>query len=371
MIDLVPAPDRADTVSAAVLFAPCPSSRHADSWAAYGRFIFASVQKRVTRRVHVSDDGMLCHFRRRPFHFDASLLYAYQDCQSRSDSIWDTATRALQTLTGRERVDHLNVFVPGEVRPEDASGGQLRSVLDDEFVGMAFPYATHDILEFPDGFESFLRSLGHSNRRHLKARRKSALESGIRFEFNADYEAVSHREREALGLRSSPAPYEIDVLDAWDGYARSQPGFYQCTLRGPDGQLLSCSTGFFERDTAVMMYQLNDVNQNQLGLSMALRGWLIEHCASAGIKRMVLPMGVGGHLSHAASTNPVAQVLFVRRSMPALAKALLLGLLVPKSHAARMVAAPEFFARMLHRSGSKVRTDVNMAVDPTCTAELR
>lgn len=326
---------------------PGQSARHPDSWAAYGRFIFASVQKRLSRAVRVSEDGSLYHFRRRVLRFDASLLYAYQDCREGKESIWATATRALSTLKNRERVDHLSVFVAGGEPSDESREMPLRTVLGGEFVGLAFPTMTRDILEFPEGFDGFLRSLGHSNRRHLKARQKSAVEAGLSFEMSADYEKVSRSERHALGRCSSPAPYEEEVLDAWDGYALAQPGFFQCSLRDNHGKLLSYSTGFFEQDGAVMMYQLNDVDQSKAGLSMALRGNLIGQCAEQGAKRLVLPMGVGGHLSHAATTNPIAQVLFVRRSLPAMTKALFLRLLVPKSHAAHMVTTPGFVMRVI------------------------
>lgn len=289
---------------------------------------------------------MLRHFRCRALNLDTSLLFAYQDCRSRFDSAWSTALQALRTLSGRERVDHLNVYVAGDVQPADASVQTLHTVLDGEYLGLAFPYPTQDIIEFPEGFEDFLRSLGHSNRRHLKARQKKALDAGLSFELNHNYESVSRTERYDLGLRSNPVPYPKQVLDAWDGYALAQPGFFQCNFRDVNGQLLSYCTGFFDLDTAVMMYQLNDVSEVQLGLSMALRGCLIQHCASVGIKRLVLPMGIAGHLRHAASTNPIAQVLFVRRSLSAVVKALVVRTCVRTSCSAQMLAMPGFWAQV-------------------------
>ncbi len=297
----------------------------------------------------MSEDGALHHFRSRILNLDASLVFAFQDCRSRSDSVWSTALHALRTLSSREGIDHLNVYVAGDVHPEEAAGQAVRSVLNDEFMGLAFPYPTQDILEFAEGFEGFLRSLGHSNRRHLKARQKKALDSGLKFEFNDNYVSVAAVERYELGMLSSPMPYPKQVLDQWDGYALAKPGFFQCNFRDPSGKLLSYCTGFSEQDTAVMMYQLNDVSEVQLGLSMALRGCLIQHFAGLGIKRLVLPMGVAGHLKHAASTNPVSQVLFVRRSLPGVAKAMLLRMFVRRSCAAQMVATPGFYARLLGR----------------------
>lgn len=331
---------------------PVACFRHPDSWAAYGRFISAAVHKRQTGDVRVLEDGRLHYFRSRILNRDASLLFAYQDCRNRSESIWATALHALQLLVSREHVDHLNVYVAGDICPQDPSGRTLRTVLNGEFVGLAFPYPTEDILEFPDGFEGFLRSLGHSNRRHMKARQKKALESGLRFEINEDYGSVSRTERYSLGLRSSPVPYTRRVLDAWDTYAVAQAGFFQCSFRTSGKQMLSYCMGFIEQDTAVMMYQLNDVSQEQLGLSMALRACLIQHCATLGIKRLVLPMGIAGHLRHAASTNPVSQVHFVRRSLPSVAKALLLRIFVPTSCAAQMVATPGFRARIFGGEGT-------------------
>lgn len=326
--------------------APPRATRHPDSWAAYGRFIFESVRTRCSRRVEALNEGLL-HFRRPFCTFDTSLVYAFQDCASPTDSIWTTATGALQTLCGQARVDHLNVYVAGAIPPEDAAGTTLRAVLDGSYIGIAIPRQTRDILEFPPTFEGFLQTLGHSNRRHMKARQQAALASGIRFEIAPDRSAVAPEERYLLGERSRPFVYTRKRIDSWDAYAMAQPRFFQCTLRSPAGELLSCCTGFMERDTAVMMYQLNHEDYPRLGLSMTLRGFLIRHCTDSGLRRLVLPMGVAGNLEHAATTNPIAQIQFVRRSLPSLTKALLLRLTAPASHCALLVGSPGFAGHFL------------------------
>jgi hypothetical protein len=223
----------------------------------------------------------------------------------------------------------------------------LYSALDGAYIAVAFPYKTHDVLEFPPTFEEFLRSLGHSNRRHMKARQEAARQAGITFAVSSDLSIVCPEERYLLGLLSRPTIYSRETIDAWNGYALSQSRFFHCMLRSPEGKLLSYCIGFIERNTAVMMYQLNHEDYPQLGLSMTLRGFLIQHLTGLGVRRLVLPMGVAGHLKHAATVNTVAQVLFVRRSLSALAKALLLRLTIPTSHAALMVGTEGFAARMI------------------------
>lgn len=220
-------------------------------------------------------------------------------------------------------------------------------MLDGRYLGIAIPYETHEILEIPPTFEEFLKNLGPNNRRHMKGRQCRALKAGLKFTFTADAGAVDREERYQLGLQSRPCEYSKETIDAWDAYAQNQPGFFHCMLRDANGKLLSYSPAFSEQDSAVMMYQLNDANYPDLGLTMTLRGFMIQHLAESGIRRLVLPMGISGHLQHAATTNTVTQVLFVRRSLPSVAKALLLGYRTPDSSQATMVGTPGFAAHFL------------------------
>ena len=160
-------------------------------------------------------------------------------------------------------------------------------------------------------------------------------------------EVTSRVDRANLGLVSRPKAYTSEKLDEWDDLALAHPGFFQCALRSAQGDLLSCSTLFVEGDTAIMMYQLNDKNYPELGLNMTLRGFLIEHCIEAGIRRLVLPMGISGHLEYAASTNSIAQVLFVKSSLTSIAKAALFRFLSPRSELALMVGTNGFAAQAL------------------------
>jgi hypothetical protein len=318
-------------------------NRHPDSWAAYGRFIFHSVSTRCSRQVETIDEGLRL-FRRPVWRHDPAVVCAFRDCASRGDSIWTTAEQTLTQLAERSHVDHLNVYVAGTVPDEDQGDFALHPVLDGKYVGMAIPYQTRDILEFPSTFEEFLKSLGPNNRRHMKARRSKAQKAGIQFVLRR-HPVTTFAERSELGQRSRPKPYGPKKLDLWDAYAQAQPGFFQCALRGPQGAALSCCTGFVEGDTALMMYQLNDNSYPELGLTMTLRGFLIEHCISAGLRRIVLPMGISGHLEHAATTNPIAQVLFVKSSLTSVAKAVLMRRFAPESNQAIMAAKPGFVAQ--------------------------
>jgi hypothetical protein len=107
-----------------------------------------------------------------------------------------------------------------------------------------------------------------------------------------------------------------------------------------------CS-GFLERDSAVVMYQFNHPDYPRLALSMTLRAFLIQHWAGTAIKRILFPLGINGHLTHATTTNPIAQVFLMRRSFSGVAKALLGAAVTPSSDAAKMVRTRGFLRRVV------------------------
>ena len=322
------------------------AGRHPDCWAAYGRFLFAAIRARCPELVAKYNDELL-YFRRRYRNVDASTVYAYQAREDRRAELWGVATKALETLSKQFRVDTLNLFIAGDVPSADAGGRTLHTVQAGRYIALAMPYETRDILELGDSFEDFLHTLGHSNRRHMKARHKEAVEAGLRFEISSDPAALGAQERFELALLSRPVPYRRDLVEAFDTVASSKPGFFHASLRSPEGLLLSYCSGFLESDSSMIMYQFNRKDYPKLSLTMTLRSFLIQHWAGTGVKRIVFPMGLAGHLTHAATTNPIAQIFFLRRSPVAVAKALLMSVLVPTSDASRMVHTPGFFRHLL------------------------
>jgi hypothetical protein len=320
--------------------------RDAGCWAAYGRFVFASVRTRCSHLVNPVNDRLL-QFRRRTWGFDGAMVYAYQQCDCEGAPIWTTAVKALKSIADTSRVDHLNLYLAGTVPPEDADGKSLHPVMNGRYIALAMPYETRDIINLPESFEEFLKGLGNSNRRHMKARHKEAVEGGLQFEISSDPRALGAEERYALGLNSRPTPYERDLVDAFDVYAMGQPRFYHASLRSASGELLSYTCGFLKADSAVMMYQFNHQDYPKLSLSMTMRAFLIKHWVGTEIKRILFPMGLGGHLAHAATTNPIAQIFFLRRSIPAVAKALLMRMMAPTSDAALMVGTKGFLRAVL------------------------
>lgn len=317
------------------------SSRHPDAWAAYGRFIFFAISMRCAQRVQAI--GRTLHFFRRSFlKKDTALVFAFRDRCPRDESHWATAEQALRTISTQCPVDHLNVFVAGTLPPQKTAHAETRVVLDGEFMACSFSYNTNDLLELAPTFDEFLMTLGRSNRRDMRRRRANALKAGLQFEISRDPSSISREECYRLGRFSRPCAFSRETIDAWDALAQSQPGFFHCALRDASGRLLSYCSAFAEADSAILMYQLNDKNFPDLALTMSLRGFMIEHCIEYGLRRMVLPMGISGHLNHAAGTNPVSEVLFVRRSLNSLAKAIVMRIFRPDSPQARMVRAPGF-----------------------------
>ncbi|MHB8478525.1 MAG: hypothetical protein ACYDBZ_19870 [Steroidobacteraceae bacterium] len=336
--------------------------RHPDCWAAYGRFLFASIRARCHNRVVALDDTLV-YFRRRHRNIDFATVYAYQECNDCRTNIWTTATRALETLSNRFSVDTLNLHVAGTVPPADADGKTLHTVLHGRYTALAMPHETRDILELGESFEAFLKTLGHSNRRHMKARHKEAVQAGLQFSISSNPAALGAHDRFELALISRPVPYPRDLVDAFDATASSKPGFFHASLRSPDGLLLSYCCGFIEADTSVILYQFNRKDLPKLSLTMTLRSFLIQHWAGTRVNRIVFPMGLAGHLTHAATTNPIARIFFLRRSPVAAAKALLMSILVPTSDASRMVRTKGFLMHFLRGGpgGSKAEVQKHPA----------
>ncbi len=323
--------------------------RSPDAWAAYGRFVFESVSQHCSDKVETVTPGLL-RFRRLTFHRDLSLVYAFQEAISPDDSAWHISNRALDRLIERESVDHLSVFVAGHEPATACNHPALCNACNGAFVGIANTYLTNEILEFPSTFDEFLMSLGPNNRRHMRGRRNKAERVGLKFEASSDPALVSKDERYRLGVDSRPSPYLPEAIDSWDAYASRQPGFFHCCIRDRGGALLSYSAAIAEADSAVMMYQLNDKSFPDLGLTMMLRGYLIEHCIEKlHLQRIVLPKGISGHLRFAATTNPVTEVFFVRRSLPSFAKAIAMRFARPDSPQAGIVRTPGFLGSLFAR----------------------
>lgn len=320
--------------------------RHPDCWAAYGRFLFGSIRARCHNRVVPLNDNLF-YFRRRHHNVDFSNVYAYQECNDCRTSIWTTAKKALETLSSRFKVDTLTLHVAGTVPPADADGRTLHTVLQGRYTALAMPHETRDILELGGSLEAFMKTLGHSNRRHMKARHKEAVQAGLQFSISSDPAALGADDRFELAKISRPVPYARDLVDAFDATASSKPGFFHASLRHPDGLLLSYCRGFIDADTSVILYQFNRKDLPKLSLTMTLRSFLIQHWAGTRVNRIVFPMGLAGHLTHAATTNAIARIFFLRRTPLAAAKALLMSVLVPTSDASRMVRTHGFLLHFL------------------------
>ncbi len=317
-----------------------------DSWAAYGRFIYASVRTRCSDRVEPIHDRLMV-FRRRYWNIDTAMVYAWQHSGFGNDSILKAATRALETISHQHRFDHLNLYIGGRPGAEEEEKRRFQPLLDGRYMALIIPLETRDVLELAPSFEEYLQSLGRSNRRHLRARQKAAMKAGIQFVISSDPGSLPPKERFNLGLHSRPTPYRKELVKAFDAYSMAQPHYYHATLRSSDGELLSYCSGFVKQDSAVVMYQFNHRDYPDLSLSMTMRGFLIQHWIELGLRRMVLPMGMNGNLAHAAGVNPVTQVFILKRSLRAAAKAILLRLTAPRSDAAMMVGTKGFLAHLL------------------------
>lgn len=280
-------------------------------------------------------DGEISYFRRTLWGRDLSIGYAFSDAAVPDGAPLQTAERTLSTLAEQKPLDHLHVLVAGgEPQGDDAKSSV---VCDGRYLAYAVTHSTHEVLELAEGYDEFLMTLGRHLRRDVRRRRTNAEKAGLVFELSQDTGSIGREERYALGKLSRPLAFSRETIDEWDRFGWSQPGFFHCSLRDATGKLLSYCAAFAKGDSVVMLYQLNDKNFPDLALTMSLRGYLIERCIEWKIRRLVLPMGISGHLQHAASTLAVTEVLFVMRSFRSLAKALLVGCFRPSSQQAAVV----------------------------------
>lgn len=313
------------------------------SWAAYGRFIFFSISNRCSH--NIQSIGCRLRFSRRTFlKKDISIGFAFRDRSPQDHSLWEAAEQALHSISAQEPLDQLNVFVEGTLPSHSLEQAETRTISGGAYIAQAVSYDAAEVLELSPTFDQFLMQLGRHLRRDVRRRRANAVNAGLRFEITRDPQAILQEERYQLGKICRPRAFSRKAIDRWDLHAQSQPGFFHCALRSASGKLLSYIAAFAEGDSVVMLYQLNDKNFPDLALNMALRGFLIEHCIGLGVRRIIFPMGIAGHLRHAASVSPVTEVVFVRRSWPSVVKAIALGLRRPQTLCGRLVKSPAFFA---------------------------
>jgi hypothetical protein len=312
------------------------------SWAAYGRFIFFSISNRCSH--NIQSIGLSLRFSRRTFLKQSlSIGFAFRDRSPQDRSLWEAAEQALRIISAREPLDHLNVFIEGELPSSTPDQPETRTILGGAYIAQAVSHDAAEVLELAPTFDQFLMQLGRHLRRDVRRRRANALKAGLRFEISRNPYAIKRTECYQLGRICRPSSFSRRSIDRWDLHAQSQPGFFHCALRSPTGKLLSYIAAFTEGDSVVMMYQLNDKNFPDLALNMALRGFLIERCIEFGLRRIIFPMGIAGHLRHAATVSPVTEVVFVRRSLSSVVKAIVLGWRRPQTLRGRLVKTREFF----------------------------
>lgn len=311
------------------------------SWAAYGRFIFFTISNRCSHSIQ-SIGRNLCFSRRTFLRKDLSVGFAFRNRSAQDLSIWESAEQTLRSISTQNPLDHLNVFIEGSLPAVDLEQPVTRTILGGTYIAQAVSCDTAEILDLAPTFDQFLAQLGRHLRRDVRRRRANALDAGLKFEISSDPGVITRAECYKLGRVCRPRAFSRKAIKRWDAHAQSQPGFFHCALRSASGRLLSYIAAFTEGDSVVMMYQLNDKNFPDLALNMALRGFLIERCIEFGIRRIIFPMGIAGHLHHAASINQVTEVVFVRRSVLSVVKALILGWRRPQTLSGRLVKTPGF-----------------------------
>jgi hypothetical protein len=322
-------------------------SRNSDSWAAYGRFVYAAVRTRSSHRVVSLQDGLRL-FQRRFLKLDTSTVYAWQK-RDAGGSGWNEVMDAVTTIASRVGFDLLTLYLGGTL-PEGVEGGQLIHLAGGKYVALTVPHDTRDVIELAPRFEDFLQTLSRNNRKNMRARLRQAGDQGLLFGISSDPNELLTDEHFALGLQSRPVPYRRELVEAFEAYSLARPYRYHATLRKQSGDLLSYASGFIEQDTALLFYQFNHNAYPDLGLSMMMRAFLIRHWIESGATRAVFPMGLNGHLSHVAAAYPVIQLTVLRRAPIAVMKALVMRLCVPTSDAALLVKTSRSFRHLLTRA---------------------
>lgn len=313
---------------------PSEFARTDDQSAVFGRFCVNAGSfpqpPRIERRL--TEGYQIYHFRRAFFGLPSpitSVLIERRPTAETSD-LWRAADAAVATFADRPPPDIIKLFIAEPASPLHAVGPDLKQTIAGAYCGVFFPRPLAETIELPRNYETFLRNLGNHTRRDMRRFRRKAEGAGVVFEFRMAVTAGA-ADRHALGHASRPKRFSGRLVDAYDTFIAAQDRGFHATLRAASGELLSCCGGFRSDNSTFLLYQLNHRAYPKAALSLTNRSYLIERLIEDGMRELILPGGIVGLLSPACQVRHGGELILIRRSPAAMAKALTISLARPSS----------------------------------------
>ena len=169
------------------------------------------------------------------------------------------------------------------------------------------PGENHWSLFLPDRYESFLESLGQKTRRNFRYYRRRFEQAGHQYVESIDPGEFACAAYEFLG--------KSVVGAAGDGIARALRIFAAVDrpllvgLRHRDGTWLSIVGGWYESDSLVFFFQMNDdTGHAEDSLSLVMRAYVIENMIAQNIRTLRFWAGIGAPLRRSCVPVPAVKV---------------------------------------------------------------
>ncbi|MBV9082401.1 MAG: hypothetical protein JOZ62_07000 [Acidobacteriaceae bacterium] len=198
-----------------------------------------------------------------------------------------------------------------------APNGKERSVIEDlrasTSADLAFTRAKHHCsLPLPRSYDALLASLGPHSRRNFRYYRRRFEAEGHRYVAQIgidDFRRAAHEllQHQVIGAREDGINRSLAMLAATERPLLTG-------LRGQDGKWLSILGGWYEGDTAIVLFQMNDDKHHpKSSLSVVMRGYATETLIMKGVRSIIFWGGVGEPLNQIALELPALGVYLDKR----------------------------------------------------------
>ena len=323
--------------------APSAFPRDADQRASLGRFFLNASSFPLPDRIEYlrAGDRQFYSFRRTFAGMDSPVLSVLAESPEGGRDVWSAGMASLDALAADSAFDIVKVFVAGSATDGQPPQNYLRESLYQGYDAVFVPVLKPEVIELADSYDVFLGSLGRHTRRDMRHLQRKAEASGLTFDFGPAVLAGCD-ERRSLGWHAAPKRYPRWEVDSYDTFIAAQPQSFAASLRQPAGQLVSYCTGLVSDGAAMLRYQLNHAAFPKASLSLTNRSFLIERLIEEGIREFISPGGAVGLLARACRFRRGGELILIRRSATARAKAMAISALRPSTsvgQAARLVVS--------------------------------
>ena len=184
----------------------------------------------------------------------------------------------------------------------------------------------HDRIPLAATYDEFLATLGGHSRRNLRHARRNAAQAGITHtirpaapehapDIAANLAPNLAPDLAGLAARTYPTGFRQAAVQAIHRLLAAQAHGFHSLIAAPDGDIISCCSGFIDGDTAFVIHQMNHRDHLAQQRSLTNRGFLIEHLIERGVKNLVFIKGCRGILHHACLPES-GDVLWIVRLSP-------------------------------------------------------